>query len=413
MQQTIKRKEKRTISKLLSGNNKKTLKMNEQENRNAIFGAPLCDAAKIGSILWDLKVPDPVAMCFQEISDRGLTTEGIFRLSGSASEVRELEEEINKYDPIRRKAIRCDRYDVHTVSSLVKKYLRDLPDPVIPVSFHEEFEALEMPPKQIHKLSQLIKRLPLFNRHIIHAILKLSAQIQQHVDINKMNPEALATVFAPVCIGFEKSLLEQTKAIHHHNNYLNNSHNMNTTTTSSNSNSTTHNFKLFKSISSSTAAIPTLFTSTSSTTNKKKYNKKQYTDAYNSISNRNMINQHMKRNKHWMSIWTIMIENHERLIADLDELSFYHLKEQYRSLPSPFLTTQNIHLPNDVMMNQFEPVVYSENDTLIPVAPPKKEASGSGSGGFFHASLAKKTSGFLPKSTSSIRRMLTTASTLR
>lgn len=49
------------------------MKTTQIENELGIFGVPLCDASNTGSILWDLKVPDPVALCFQEISKRGNT----------------------------------------------------------------------------------------------------------------------------------------------------------------------------------------------------------------------------------------------------------------------------------------------------------------------------------------------------
>jgi hypothetical protein len=36
-----------------------------------IFGIPLSRSSKNGSILWDLKLPDVVSICFKEICNRG------------------------------------------------------------------------------------------------------------------------------------------------------------------------------------------------------------------------------------------------------------------------------------------------------------------------------------------------------
>lgn len=73
---------------------------------------------------------------------KGLTTEGIFRLSGATSEVILLEDKINMSSPDERKQINADEFDIHTLTSLVKKYLRELPEPVIPNEFHEKFQDI-------------------------------------------------------------------------------------------------------------------------------------------------------------------------------------------------------------------------------------------------------------------------------
>ncbi|KAG1138389.1 hypothetical protein G6F37_005313 [Rhizopus arrhizus] len=274
-----------------------------------IFGVPLCDAIKSGSILWGLRVPDPVYLCFLEIYKRGLKTEGLFRLSGATAEVISLENRMNMCSIEERKFLDMSGYDIHTLTSLVKKYLRDLPEPVIPNSFHEQFQSVNLFSKNaIHQLASIIISLPSDNKQLIHAIIIMIAQIQKNVDQNMMCPEALAIVFAPVLTGFEHSLKDLT-----------------------------------------TSCIST------HSTFKRQKNQPQATTS-------DIISQHIKRNKHWTDIWILLIERYDFFIDILDKHHFalreqnktisarnyrqHHCPIQNRTLPSSSFSTTS--LSNDV-----------------------------------------------------------------
>lgn len=83
-----------------------------------------------------MDVPTPVAACIQFLKrNRAHLCEGIFRLVGNHQREEELAALFNENEDI----IFCDTYDVHSVSSVLKKYLRDLPEPPIPESMLDEF----------------------------------------------------------------------------------------------------------------------------------------------------------------------------------------------------------------------------------------------------------------------------------
>ncbi|KAL7310708.1 hypothetical protein PS15m_010176 [Mucor circinelloides] len=177
-----------------------------------IFGAPLKSASLCGSTnSFGLTVPDPVFRCFEEIIKRGLLTEGIFRLSGAAPEVESLLLDFDK-PPTYGKYLDLKDNDIHAITGVVKKYLRHLPDPAIPIATHDNFiqlydESLS-DQSTIETLASMLHRLPKEHFHLIHYIIILASNIQHHADVNMMNPEALAIVLAPVCTGLEHNLKE-------------------------------------------------------------------------------------------------------------------------------------------------------------------------------------------------------------
>lgn len=67
----------------------------------------------------------------------GLHIEGIFRLSGAASEVHHLERALSSNQPVTD--LNLAQYDIHAITGVVKKYLRRLPVPVIPYAYHDTF----------------------------------------------------------------------------------------------------------------------------------------------------------------------------------------------------------------------------------------------------------------------------------
>lgn len=177
-----------------------------------IFGAPLKSASLCGSCNeYGLTVPDPVYRCFDEIMKRGLHVEGIFRLSGAAPEVESLYLDFDR-PPTYGKYMDLKNYDIHAVTGVVKKYLRQLPDPAIPTECQQDiikvYDQSFSKKSTINMLANIIQELPREHFHLVYYIVIMASSIQEHSEINMMNPEALAVVLAPVCTGLEQNLKE-------------------------------------------------------------------------------------------------------------------------------------------------------------------------------------------------------------
>lgn len=77
-------------------------------------------------------VPMLVEKCCEAVEERGLDTTGIYRVPGNKAAVKMLQEELSKA-PINFKSItENDKWqDVHVVTSLLKSFFRQLPDPIV------------------------------------------------------------------------------------------------------------------------------------------------------------------------------------------------------------------------------------------------------------------------------------------
>ena len=73
--------------------------------------------------------------CFFPFNVSGLACEGIYRISGVKSKVQALKESYNRGTPVY-----LHDYEPNVIASLLKLYLRELPEPVLTTEFMPKFE---------------------------------------------------------------------------------------------------------------------------------------------------------------------------------------------------------------------------------------------------------------------------------
>lgn len=119
-----------------------------------VFGVPLEEAAKINELFEDstnftpshnswesqlctpeyLKhVPKMILKCVRFINDYGLREEGLYRVSGSGQQVKELKNAFIQHGPAYDIP---PTTDVHAITSLIKLFVRELPEDLLPVKRH-------------------------------------------------------------------------------------------------------------------------------------------------------------------------------------------------------------------------------------------------------------------------------------
>ncbi|XP_036912562.1 rho GTPase-activating protein 22 isoform X1 [Sturnira hondurensis] len=163
-----------------------------------VFGQRLEDTVHHEQKYGPRLAPMLVEQCVDFIRERGLTEEGLFRMPGQANLVRDLQDSFDCGE----KPLFDSTTDVHTVASLLKLYLRELPEPLVPFARYEDFlSCAQLLTKDegegTLELAKQVSSLPLANYNLLRYICKFLDEVQSHSNVNKMSVQNLATVFGP------------------------------------------------------------------------------------------------------------------------------------------------------------------------------------------------------------------------
>ena len=211
-----------------------------------IFGVPLEDSIKYANVAISLTneqgesyvygyVPIVVAKCGVFLKEKGkhalllsfgplsnalasaTDVEGIFRLSGSAKRIKELQVMFDSPDRY-GKGLDWTGYTVHDAANILRRYLNQLPQPIVPLTFYErcrdplrshqaqavgdmEAQAQDVGDfnhdAAITTYQRLITELPPLNRQLLLYILDLLAVFASKSEHNRMTSANLAAIFQP------------------------------------------------------------------------------------------------------------------------------------------------------------------------------------------------------------------------
>lgn len=143
--------------------------------------------------------------------------EGIFRLSGSAKRIKELQLAFDTPDRY-GKGLVWEGYTVHDAANILRRYLNNLPQPIVPWDSYERFRdplrshqaqatggvANQVPDvgefdlnAAITTFQKLITEMPPLNRQLLLYILDLLAVFSSKSEQNRMTSANLAAIFQP------------------------------------------------------------------------------------------------------------------------------------------------------------------------------------------------------------------------
>ncbi|XP_068427595.1 ralA-binding protein 1 [Clinocottus analis] len=160
-----------------------------------IFGAPLTEAVKRTALYDGIQLPAVFRECVDYIESYGMKCEGIYRVSGMKSKVDELKA---AYD---REECPClEEYDPHTVASLLKQYLRELPDNLMGRDVAQRFEDACSRPVEAEKMAEfqrLLAEVSPESRLILSWLITHMDHVIAREADTKMNIQNISIVLNP------------------------------------------------------------------------------------------------------------------------------------------------------------------------------------------------------------------------
>ncbi|XP_038149056.1 rho GTPase-activating protein 36 isoform X2 [Cyprinodon tularosa] len=152
------------------------------------------------------QVPRVVERCCSHIENYGLQTVGIFRVGSSKKRVRQLREDFDMGVDVQLD----EEHSVHDVAALLKEFLRDMPDPLLPRELYPAFlhANLLRGADQLQYLQHLLYLLPPCNCDTLLRLLSMLQTVQSYaqdtigtndeeIPGNKMTAANLAVIFGP------------------------------------------------------------------------------------------------------------------------------------------------------------------------------------------------------------------------
>ncbi|KAI0267804.1 Rho GTPase activation protein [Gloeopeniophorella convolvens] len=184
------------------------------EGAGVVFARPLKESLRYASVqvstadaagrlyVWGY-IPVVVAKCGLLLKENATEVEGTFRVNGSARRMRELQT-VFETPPRYGKSLdwKTEHYTTHDVASVFRRFLTQLPEPVIPHDLYFPFrDAIAKRPYNqdvvIATYKRLIRSMPHPNQYLLLYVLDLLSVFARKADKNLMTAQNLAVIFRP------------------------------------------------------------------------------------------------------------------------------------------------------------------------------------------------------------------------
>lgn len=141
-------------------------------------------------------VPSFIHKCLRYLFPKYKNEEGLFRISGNSEEILNYKTQIDSGIDVSFD----NEENCHNISSLLKLYFRELPQPIIPLDIQEElFASLNYEDEEqcLNSLYSAIGNLPYTNFTVLKCIMEVLQEFSLNHESTKMTSSNLGTVWSP------------------------------------------------------------------------------------------------------------------------------------------------------------------------------------------------------------------------
>ncbi|XP_022911194.1 rho GTPase-activating protein 92B-like [Onthophagus taurus] len=157
-----------------------------------IFGTSLEEHLRVTN----RRIAYPLEICICALSEIGMSEEGLFRVAGSVTRVKRMKLSIDSG------CFSCpllpEYRDAHVIASILKMYLRELPEPLLTSMLYSDWmHAVRVPEDQrLDVMKFVLQKLPQANRDNLTYLMKFLGTLSKHPE-TKMTSSNIAIVMAP------------------------------------------------------------------------------------------------------------------------------------------------------------------------------------------------------------------------
>ncbi|XP_062456685.1 rho GTPase-activating protein 35 [Rhea pennata] len=174
---------------------------------SSYFGVPLATV-----VTPEKPIPVFIERCIEYIEAMGLSTEGIYRVSGNKSEMESLQ---RQFDQDHGLDLAEKDFTVNTVAGAMKSFFSELPEPLVPYGMQLELvEAHKINDREqkLHALKEVLKKFPRENYEVFKYVIGHLNKVSQHHRVNLMTSENLSICFWPTLMRPDFSTMDALTA---------------------------------------------------------------------------------------------------------------------------------------------------------------------------------------------------------
>ena len=162
----------------------------QTEHRQKLEAQALRDASD------ESKIPEFFMLAIATLKRRALSIEGVFRISADKDSVAAMLSQWQKSVS----SVDWDKMDVHLLACSLKKYVREMPVPLLTFDMYNDFIAVGRELNgvmRVGRLRELLERLPVAFKKMLFELMDLVNAQHQNRAKNLMSSKNLSVVFSP------------------------------------------------------------------------------------------------------------------------------------------------------------------------------------------------------------------------